>query len=81
MNENTPQKSITRLIKDIKHNHSMTAIDDLFRNIIVRRPVLQRWSSFADILPILHDVNELYYTKKKYKKIGVAIPYHLYVMH
>jgi hypothetical protein len=65
LNENTPQKSITRLIKDIKHNHSMTAIDDLFRNIIVRRPALQRWSSFADMLPILHDVIELYYTKYK----------------
>ena len=43
----------------------MTALDDVFRNIVIRRPPLQRWSIFDQTLPVLQEFIALYYSKYK----------------
>ena len=45
--------------------YTMTVLDDFLRNIVMRRPALQRWSVANDMLPVVHDFITLHHTKYK----------------
>ena len=44
---------------------AMTVLDDFIRNIVIRRPALQRWSVASGMLPALHDFMQMHHTKYK----------------